>query len=175
MNLKHLIPGVVALVVLLGAVWLGYRWGGADVARLKAELAEIARVADVAQQEHQRASKALEQRMSEQAAAHEIKVTELNQQAETDRQALDQSLKHADVRQTELSKQLRQTNQELERVRDQQGSGSASAEDRASAVAREAELIALREKLQKAQAAQACLTMPVPPEALAVINRSAQP
>ncbi len=171
----NLMRGVVALVVLLGAVWLGYRWGGADVARLKAELAEIARVADAAQQEHVRAGKALEQRMNEQAAAHEQKVTALNQQAETDRQVLDQTLKHADARQAELSRQLRQTGQDLEKVRSRLNEGTGSAEGRANAVAREAELMALREKLQKAQVAQACLTMPVPEETLAVLNRSAQP
>jgi arginine deiminase len=161
--------------MLVGAVWLGYRWGSADVARLKAELAEIARVADAAQQEHQRASKALEQRMSEQAAAHDVKVTALNQQADTDRQALDQSLKHADVRQTELTQQLRQTSQALDKVRAHLNDGSGSAEDRANAVAREAELIDLRDKLAKAQAAQACLKTPVPSETLTVLNRSAQP
>lgn len=170
-----LIRGLVALVVVVAAGWLGYRWGGFEVARLKAELAEIARVADAAQQEHLRASKELVQRMAEQGAAHDVKVAALNQQADSDRQALDQSLKHADVRQTELTKQLRQTSQELDKVRVRLNDGSGSAEDRANAVAREAELIDLRDKLAKAQAAQACLKIPVPSETLTVLNRSAQP
>ena len=68
------IRGLGALIVLAVAVWGGYRWGGREVERLKADLESIRKTGEAAKLASEQAQAALQAEMTRLGQAHDEKV-----------------------------------------------------------------------------------------------------
>lgn len=159
----------VSLIVLLGAVWLGYHWGSSGLAEKEAQLKSIATTAEQAQKAAEEAQKRLDDQLKAQAADFEERLkTEITAQEEQ-KKSLAVSLSRAEDRISQLGQQRRGTDAQLEQVRrDLQGTTGAQ---RAELEKRERELQNLREQLARKEQGLSCLAAPVPSDELAVLNR----
>ncbi len=169
------IRGIGALIVLVAAVWGGYRWGGWEVDRLKADLESIRKTGEAAQQASEQAQAAIKAEMTKLGQAHDEKVGQINQQFEAERQTLKGQLSRTEDQRSALSRQRQTLESDLEDIRKALSANPAITEvDRQrlqSLKSSEENLLVSIQQNERQQAGLKCLQMPVPAEQVATLNR----
>jgi len=168
------IGAAVSLVVLIAAVWGGYRWGSHDVDAVKAELADVRQTAKLVKDSDDAFRKKLDQELAAQAKDHDAKMAELK-----DRDA-------KDIASLQAAKSLAEKNAAAFRAQAGAASGRIDAlQKQLQGTLPPEERARLQKDLDAAKAArdlalgraggEDCLKMPVPAEVVQALNRTAQP
>lgn len=167
------IKGLGALIVLAIAVWGGYRWGGWEVDRLKADLEAIRQTGEAAQRASEQAQTVIKAEMAKLGQAHDEKVGQINQQFEAERQTLKEQLRRTEDQRSALNRQKQIYESELAEIERQRRSGSSgpNIEQEQPSKKRQGELVALIQQIERQEAGLECLQLPVPAEQVATLNR----
>jgi chromosome segregation ATPase len=169
------IRGLGALIVLAGAAWGGYLWGGREVDRLKAELETIRQTGEAARQASESAQAAIRAEMAQLGQAHEEKLGQLNQQFEGDRQTLKDQLRRSEDQRSALNRQQQGYERDLAEIERQRESAptitDADLKLQESLKTRQIELSASIQQIKRQKAGLECLQLPVPAEQVATLNR----
>lgn len=167
------IRGFGALIVLAVAVWGGYRWGGWEVERLKADLEAIRKTGEAAQQASEQAQAAIKAEMARLGQAHDEKVGQINQQFDAERQTLKDQLRRTEDQRSALNRQqlaYERERAEIGRILND-GSRITNVDQEQSLKSRQAELSASIQQIERQKAGLECLQLPVPAEQVATLNR----
>ncbi len=167
----RIIYGVVAGVVLLIGLWIGYKWGSGNLDKLRAELASVRAAGEVAQKDLDTTKQALATQLASLASDYEQKAVAMRAAFEQQKSTLEANVASASSLAAKAQSQLRVTDLERQKVSAQLASATGAARD---ALQREqAQLDAQAAALKQRAEGLECLERTVPiDEVVRVLNQA---
>lgn len=160
---------VVGLAALLFAGFLGYKWGASGLEEARAQLAEAARTGEIAKAAQAAAQQRLDEQLKVQALVLEAKLKAQDDAFSVQKQELEASLGRANQRVAALAGQRQGAEKELAQIREQmRGADGGQLE---ALRQREAQVLALEQKLARQQDGLICLRQQVPDDEVQTLNQ----
>lgn len=160
---------VVGLAALLFAGFLGYKWGASGLEEARAQLAEAARTGEFAKATQAAAQQRLDEQLKAQSAELEARLKAQSDAFSVQKQELEASLGRANQRVAALAGQRQGAEKELAQIREQMKGADGSQLE--ALRQREAQVLALEQKLARQQDGLICLRQPVPDDEVQTLNQ----
>ena len=167
------IGAVVSLVVLLAAVWGGYRWGSHDLDTVKAQLDDVRKTAKLVKDSDDEFRKKLDTELSAQAKEHDAKLAQLKEQDAKEIAGLQAAKSQADKSAAAFRAQAATAAGRADALQKQLQSATTPQEKARLQAELDAANAARNLALGRASG-EDCLKMPVPGEVLQALNRTSQ-
>ena len=168
------IGAAVSLVVLLAAVWGGYKWGSHDVDVVKQQLTQLRDTAKLVKESDEDFRKRLDKELAAQAKDHDVRMAELKERDAKDLASLQAAKTQADKTAAALRAQAGASAGRIDALQKQlQAAGSPEEKAR---LQKELDAANAARDLALRQASGVdCLKLPVPAEIVRSLNLTALP